>query len=155
MPLINEHYAGYRQERWDQQTDVTFEIVLPPNPTAIPEPHIIMTQAPSFGLLDDTQKHDRETLATLLKNGATRVIFKTADGEVREMICTQNEQVIPGHQHPKKPVPSLQEVAFAADPSALVVKAVDQNLFKVYAIDRQGWRSFRFERVINFTPYTI
>lgn len=83
------------------------------------------------------------------------VTFKTADGDVREMICTQNEQVIPVSQHPKKPAaPTLQEVAFTANPAA-TVPAVDQNLFKVYAIDRQGWRSFRFERVIKFTPYSI
>lgn len=154
MSLINEHYAGYRLERWDQQTDVTFNITHPENPSAIPEPHIIMSQNPTFGSLDTpTAKQDRETLVSLLKNGATLVTFKTADGDAREMICTQNEQVIPVSQHPKKPVaPTLQEVAFTANPAA-TVPAVDQNLFKVYAIDRQGWRSFRFERVIKFTPY--
>lgn len=156
MSLINEHYAGYRLERWDQQTDVTFNITHPENPSAIPEPHIIMSQNPTFGSLDTpTAKQDRETLVSLLKNGATLVTFKTADGDVREMICTQNEQVIPVSQHPKKPAaPTLQEVAFTANPAA-TVPAVDQNLFKVYAIDRQGWRSFRFERVIKFTPYSI
>lgn len=158
MSLINEYYdaVGRRLELWEEQTGVTFTIKSPPNPEAIPQPYRKpMDQTPAFGALDDAPALNRDALLTALNTGAVTVEFKNADGELKTMLCTLWETAIPTDQLPKdKPLPSLNEVVLAPNPNNVAQhKVADPNLIKVYAIDRQGWRSFRFERLVSFTPY--
>jgi hypothetical protein len=55
------------------------------------------------------------------------------------MRCTTNPALMPVHARPRP----LTEQASVNKPT----KQVDPNLFKVYALDRQGWRSFKLDRV--------
>lgn len=116
-----------------------------------------MDQTPVFGALDAAPSLDRDALLKALNSGTVMVEFKNADGELKAMMCTLCEIAIPVDQRPKdKPIASLNEVVLAPNPNTVALyKAADPNLIKVYAIDRQGWRSFRFERLLSFTPYTI
>lgn len=152
MPLINEHYAGYRPQRWDEQTEVTFEIRLPENPEAIPEPYVTMSQTPVFGPLDQDQSQDikgRDALIAALKIGTVLITFTNAQGEIKEMICTTNEGMIPHDQRPK-PALALEDIVLSANPATIAIKPQDPQLLKVYAIDRCGWRSVRAERVLQY-----
>lgn len=167
MSLIDERYAGRRPQLWEGWTSVEFTITAQPNPTAIPQPSWSdsdMTQEPVFGPLDeyvDSSQH--ASLVKLLSEGAVLVTFENHEGNTRTMICTTWDGAIPTAKQGKVKgkTPSLKEVAFAPDPTALgsgpyktpVTKPVDKNLFKVFAIDLQEWRSFRFERVKSFTKY--
>ena len=150
MPLINECYMGRRPELWDEQTDVTFTITAPPNEAAIPEPFI------HGHIMENIEPMNREELSQLLSEGAVHVTFETADGEIKTILCTTYEPAIPTQAKPKTQSVSLRDVVSAPDPSALKIpKPIDPNLFKVYALDRQGWRSFRFERVKSYSKYII
>jgi len=106
----------------------------------------------------------RVGLLSHLQNGVLTVNFRNADSEDVEMRCTLNEALIPKEKLPKTPPnpgpQSIQEVVRAPDPlSAFPVNTgTNANLVKVYALDRQGWRSFRLDRVtrirVEFTPKT-
>ena len=148
MPLINERYVGHRPELWEEQTGVTFIITKPPNEAVIPEPYVheYMTTIESTA--------SREDLSRLLKEGTVSVTFETANGEIKTILCTTNESTIPAEAQPKTQPVSLRDIACTPDPSSLkIAKPSDPNLFKVYAIDRQGWRSFRYERVKSYYPF--
>ena len=155
MPLINEHFTGIsagRLQQLEDLTSVTFNIVLPPNDGAIPTPYMNTEQLPVFETFDSIP--DRDALLIALNKGPTLVKFTTAQGEEREMLCTMNEALIPASERTKTNPASLQEIAFAPNPSVVAkyTKAPDPNLIKVYALDRAGWRSFRFERLHSFKP---
>lgn len=162
MSLIDEHYVGRRPHLWEEWTSVEFTITEPPKPVALPQPApqpAPMPQTPIFGSLDrefvDPSEHSK--LVKLLSEGVVEVTFETAEGNVRTLLCTTYANAIPEGMRPKvkAQAPTLQEIAFSPDPSSISLKTTDKNLFKVFAIDLQEWRSFRFERVKSFTKYAI
>jgi uncharacterized protein YjdB len=111
-----------------------------------------MAQNPVFETFDEDAIVTREGLIRALQAGKVRVAFTTADGSPRDMECTLNESLIPTEQRPvKAPITTLQDIAYAPDPRTIAeaTKVQDPNLIKVYALDRQGWRSFRFERLLS------
>lgn len=145
MPLINEKYVGRRPELWDEQTSVSFEITRPPNEAAIPQPYV-------YEHMTSIQL-SREDLSRLLTEGTVSVTFETADGEIKTILCTTAESAIPVEARPKTQPVTLRDVACTPDPSTIkIAKPADPNLFKVYAVDRHGWRSFRYERVKSYYP---
>lgn len=157
MSLIDEYYAGRRPHLWEEWTAVVFTV--PPKSTPTPKVEL-MTQEPIFGSLDNSYVDaSRNTeLVTLLSNGIVTVTFETSDGNIRTMPCTTKLDLIPEAKRGKvkSKGPTLQEVAFTPDLSTLPttpVKPLDKNLFKVFAVDLQEWRSFRYERVKSFSKY--
>lgn len=68
-----------------------------------------------------------------LKTGTHTVKFTKANGEERDMTCTLDMTFIPEAHAPQDPSKSYHEES---------VKVFDVNL--------QEWRSFRFDRVKNF-----
>ena len=74
-------------------------------------------------------------LRTALKNGKVEVTFRKASGEKRVMLCTQNFELIPEEKHPG---------------SSGRIGRNDPHLFKVYDLEKDDWRSFREETVINY-----
>lgn len=70
----------------------------------------------------------------LFRNGASlRVTFTKTDGTERVINCTTNIAVIPQEKHPKGTGSSPESTK------------------RVFDIDKQEWRSFRWENVIKFT----
>lgn len=141
--LIDEHYVGHRPQLWEEQTSITF------TPPKNPPENFSMPNNPIFQPLDPVAP-SREQLVTAISGGRVHVIFEAADGSVKDMICTTNEALIPVDKRPK-PTTSLREVAFTPN-LAVSKKQEDPNLIRVFAVDRDAWRSFRVERVIRFTP---
>jgi hypothetical protein len=74
-------------------------------------------------------------LRTALRQGIVRVVFEKSDGSERRMRCTLNQELIPEDRLPT----GTQEVL-----------RKDPNLFKVWDVEKQDWRSFRKDRLINW-----
>ena len=79
-------------------------------------------------------------LKTLLNESKdpVQVSFTKVDGTIRNMLCTNNFDLIPEEFHPKgsdKP------------------KAYNPNIFRVYDLENNGWRSFMIDKVISFENF--
>ncbi len=62
------------------------------------------------------------------------VKFEKADGTIRDMMCTTNPRMIP---YPDNPTEAEGDIP----------KEKDDNLIVVWDLEKEGWRSFRFERL--------
>lgn len=82
-------------------------------------------------------KHAKTDLRSLLQVAEVEVIFKKADGSTREMRCTTDMDRIPEDKQP-------------AGTSKVADSRHDPKLFKVFDLDKQDWRSFREERVVQY-----
>jgi hypothetical protein len=70
-----------------------------------------------------------------LKKGVCQVTFTKVSGEERVMLCTLNEDLTP---------PATKE-----DPlSQKKVRAVNPEVQVVYDVEKDGWRSFRWDSLV-------
>lgn len=76
----------------------------------------------------------RETMIKYLQTGNCRVVFTKINGEVRDMLCTLQEEVLPE----LKTKPDDQK----RQPNNSIVRAFDLN--------KKEFRSFRVENVTSF-----
>ena len=83
----------------------------------------------------------RDWVRSLLQKGPVTVTFVKADGTDREMLCTLDHAQIP--ETPAKPVPVDGIVRESKKPR----KEPDPHSIRVFDLDKQEWRSFRFERL--------
>ena len=72
----------------------------------------------------------RKWLGEHLRYGEVKVTFIKKDGELRSMRCTLNSEQVP-------------QVEKKTDR----VKEVSEEVCPVYDLDKQGWRSFRYDSV--------
>lgn len=90
---------------------------------------------------DDANKSIiRDWVRSLLQKGAVTVTFIKADGTEREMLCTLDTAQIP--EAPAKPMPVdgiVRESRQRKEP--------DPHSIRVFDLDKQEWRSFRFDRL--------
>lgn len=80
-----------------------------------------------------------------LTEGVVKVVFTKKDGTDRTMRCTRRMDMIPFDKQPKpKPLPisDTMEVYKLAESTPN-----DPQLFKVFDLDKQAWRSFRYTTV--------
>ena len=74
-----------------------------------------------------------------LREGEVAVEFTKVNGDYRKMICTLNESVVPK--------------AEKEDPlSQKKVRAVNPEVCVVYDVNAKGWRSFRWDSVMDANP---
>jgi|WetSurMetagenome_2_1015567.scaffolds.fasta_scaffold1789143_1 hypothetical protein len=87
----------------------------------------------------DTYKVDPYLIRTLMKNllkeGQVKVTFKKVNGEIRNMLCTTNSEMIPEVLTESK-VPKI-------------VRKENEDVCRVFDVDKQEWRSFRYENIIE------
>lgn len=76
----------------------------------------------------------RDEMLQRLRAGQCTVIFTKVNGEVRVMRCTRNRELIP---------PSTD----SAEPAA---RSYNTDTVSVWDLDKQAWRSFRVDSVMNF-----
>lgn len=76
---------------------------------------------------------DKNVIKEKLHVGNCTVVFKKADGTERTMLCTLQESAIPVESRPKGTITKQSDDAIA-----------------VWDIEKQGWRSFRFDSVQQF-----
>jgi hypothetical protein len=79
---------------------------------------------------------NREQMLEQLHNGVCTVTFTKVNGEQRVMPCTLNHNLLP-------PV-TIKE-------ATVKERKVSMDTIRVYCTDKQEWRSFRVDSVIEFT----
>jgi len=79
-------------------------------------------------------QHAKSELRDALHSGEVEVIFDKADGSRRTMRCTTKPEMIPEDKYP------LGGKAPNTDP----------HLFRVFDLEKNEWRSFREERVVQY-----
>lgn len=77
---------------------------------------------------------NREAILKSLNLGVVQVTFTKKDGTQRVMECTLQEGVVPPAQ---KDDPLTQKK----------VRAINEDVQVVYDVEKQGWRSFRWDSV--------
>jgi len=94
---------------------------------------------------DDTNKAImRDWVRSLLQKGTITVTFVKADGAVRDMNCTLDWEQIPADKQPQDvPVEKLLETKKRKEP--------DEHSLRVFDLEKQEWRSFRFDRLQKIT----
>lgn len=76
-----------------------------------------------------------DEMVSNLKNGICFVEFTKISGESRQMNCTLNFDFIPEVFYPKNPENPAQK---------------NEQIIKVFDLDKEGWRSFYVSSVFNF-----
>ena len=75
---------------------------------------------------------DKQAIKDALYTGKTTVTFTKANGETREMICTLRPDLVP-----EQPVSESTKTPRKENP----------NVQAVWDLEKQAWRSFRFDSV--------
>lgn len=86
-----------------------------------------------FQQFSDTITFSKQQILEALLKKIVKVKFTKADGSITEMECTLNDALIPQNA----------KTAQSTSESELVIRC--------YSIDRQGWRSFRIDRLIELS----
>lgn len=95
---------------------------------------------------DDTGKTViRDWVKSLLQKGTVTVTFTKADGTVRDMKCTLDWLAIPLEKHPGQP--SVDGIVKESKQR----KEPDPHSLRVFDVEKQEWRSFRFDRLQKVT----
>jgi len=87
----------------------------------------------------------RDWIKSLLQKSSITVTFVKADGTDREMLCTLNWDQIPTDAI--KPIPVDGIVKESRKPR----KEPDPHSLRVFDLEKQEWRSFRFDRLKKIT----
>lgn len=94
---------------------------------------------------DDTNKAImRDWVRGLLQKTPITVTFVKADGSLRDMKCTLNWELIPTDKQPGQP--SVDGIVKESRRNE-----ADPHSLRVFDLDKQEWRSFRFERLKKIT----
>ena len=89
----------------------------------------------------------REWVKSLLQKSTITVTFVKADGTDREMLCTLNWDFIPSSAITPTGMPVDGIVKESKKPR----KEPDPHSLRVFDLDKQEWRSFRFDRLKKIT----
>jgi len=95
---------------------------------------------------DQVKEQMREWIRGLLQNSAINVTFTKADGTDRDMLCTLDHSRIPVSI--AKPVQSVDGIVRE---SRKPRKEPDPHSIRVFDLQKQEWRSFRFDRLRKVT----
>jgi len=95
---------------------------------------------------DQVKEQIREWVRGLLQNSEVTVTFTKADGTNRDMLCTLDHSRIPVSI--AKPVQSVDGIVRE---SRKPKKEPDPHSIRVFDLEKQEWRSFRFERLRKIT----
>ena len=94
---------------------------------------------------DQVKQQIREWVRGLLQNSAVTVTFVKADGTMRDMLCT-----LDGSRIPVTTVKPLSVDGIVRE-SRKPRKEPDPHSIRVFDLDKQEWRSFRFDRLKKVT----
>ena len=106
---------------------------------------------------DETERHViRDWVRNLLNVAEITVTFVKADGSIRDMRCTLDQDRIPPQppraEKPAKeaPVDGLRQHGFLREGKE-VTKPEENHTQKVFDLDAGAWRSFRYDRLKKVT----
>ena len=98
---------------------------------------------------DQIKEQIREWVRGLLTNSEVTVTFTKADGTDRDMLCTLDHSRIPVSV--AKPISTTAPVDGIVRESRKPKKEPDPHSIRVFDLEKQEWRSFRFERLKKVT----
>jgi hypothetical protein len=98
---------------------------------------------------DQIKEQIRSWVRGLLTNSEISVTFTKADGTDREMLCTLDHSRIP--VRPVAPTTSTSPVDGIVRESKKPRKEPDPHSIRVFDVEKQEWRSFRFDRLKKVT----
>jgi hypothetical protein len=98
---------------------------------------------------DQVKEQIRSWVRGLLTNSEISVTFTKADGTDREMLCTLDHSRIPVSV--AKPVSTTAPVDGIVRESKKPRKEPDPHSIRVFDVEKQEWRSFRFDRLKKVT----
>jgi len=98
---------------------------------------------------DQVKEQIREWVRGLLTNSEVTVTFTKADGTDRDMLCTLDHSRIPVSI--AKPISTTAPVDGIVRESKKPKKEPDPHSIRVFDLEKQEWRSFRFERLRKVT----
>ena len=98
---------------------------------------------------DQVKEQIRTWVKQLLTNSEVTVTFTKADGTDRDMLCTLDHSRIPVSI--AKPVSTTAPVDGIVRESKKPRKEPDPHSIRVFDLEKQEWRSFRFERLKKVT----
>ena len=98
---------------------------------------------------DFVKEQIRDWVRGLLQNSEVTVTFTKADGTDRDMLCTLDHSRIPVSI--AKPVSTTAPVDGIVRESKKPKKEPDPHSIRVFDLEKQEWRSFRFERLKKVT----
>lgn len=87
----------------------------------------------------------KNEITELLKAGPVSIEFTKANGEVRFMVSTLNENIVP-------PTTPTVEGALAEEERKRVKS---DDALPVWSVDDHGWRSFRWDRLIRVNDVDV
>jgi len=79
---------------------------------------------------------NKEELKNLLKSTVLTVNFKKKDDSVRKMVCTLNEEYLPDVDQDST--------------ESKRTKKESTDAIAVWDLEKQAWRSFRLDSIINY-----
>jgi hypothetical protein len=100
---------------------------------------------------DQIKEQIREWVRGLLTNTVVTVTFVKADGTDRDMLCTLDHSRIPVSVAKPVMTTSTAPVDGIVRESKKPRKPLDPHSIRVYDLEKQEWRSFRFERLKKVT----
>ena len=95
---------------------------------------------------EDGRKYFRDWVRGLLEVAEITVTFVKADGSLRDMRCTLDQDLIPP-QPPRAEKPAKDTVDGIVRESREVTKSEESHTQKVFDLDASAWRSFRYDRL--------
>ena len=102
---------------------------------------------------DDGKEQIRDWVRGLLSNSEVKITFVKADGTDREMLCTLDGAKIPAK--PVAPTNRTGAVDGIIRESRKSRKEPDPHSIRVYDLEKQEWRSFRFDRLKKVTAELV
>ena len=85
----------------------------------------------------------RDWVRSLLQQQPITISFVKADGALREMQCTLNYDLIPADKHPNDAAASIDGLVR----ESRLRRQADEHTMRVFDLEKQEWRSFRFDRL--------
>lgn len=83
----------------------------------------------------------KEELKEQLKNNIATIKFRKMDQTIREMSCTLSSNLLPSLETDKEYTPKI--------------KTDNPNNVRVWDLDKQAWRAFRLDSIIEYSFKTI
>jgi WYL_2, Sm-like SH3 beta-barrel fold len=102
---------------------------------------------------DEGKEQIRDWVKGLLSNSEVKITFVKADGTDREMLCTLDGAKIPAK--PVMPTNRPGPVDGIIRESKRPRKEPDPHSIRVYDLEKQEWRSFRFDRLKKVTAELV
>jgi len=92
-------------------------------------------------------EYEKSVLKQSIQSGVVQVRFKKVNGDIRVMLCTINPDLIP--KQPDAEQPFENDMLTLSEKKA-PRKQSDES-YRVYDVEKDGWRSFRWDSVIDYS----